>query len=295
VSFDPLRALKPNDLVSAVALSGPFDRTLFQAGVDIINTRYRMQFGESIFATHRYLAGTDDSRINQWNHALAQGEVKAVFSARGGYGAMRLLPQLNFGALPRPFVGFSDVTAVHLAAQSIGLRSIHGPVLTQLAKQPPDVVSRLFEVMEGRSLSPLFGTHTVVNGIASGPLLGGNLAVLTRLIGTPWLPSFSGSILLLEDVAERPYQIDRMLTHLNLSGVLNGLAGIVFGEFTQCDEKDATYGHREIIEEFAQNIGVPCALGFKIGHGEINYPVVLGASVRLDATQCTLHFLEGIN
>jgi muramoyltetrapeptide carboxypeptidase len=295
VRFQPLPKLLPQDLVSVVALSGPFDRASFEAGLAILKSRYRVRVDDSVFETHRYLAGTDVQRLAQWNNNLASGEVKALFAARGGYGAMRLLPQLKFGALPRPVVGFSDMTAIHLAAQSVGLRSVHAPVLTQLGTQPPDAVSRLFDILEGRLPSPLFGTHCIQSGIAEGPLLGGNLAMLASLLGTPYLPDFAGAVLLLEDIGERPYRLDRMLTHLTLSGVLTGLSGIVLGDFTNCEEKDAAYSSHDVVSEWALSLGVPCVSGFRIGHGEVNLAVVLGARVRLDASAFTLHFREGLS
>ena len=212
-----------------------------------------------------------------------------MFAARGGYGAMRLLPSLRF-TTPKLLVGFSDVTALHLAAQKHGWRSVHAPVLTQLGKQPTDVVERLFAVLEGQPVSPLPGTRTVSRGVAEGPLLGGNLSVLTRLIGTPWMPELCGSVLLIEDVGEQPYRLDRMWMHLRLAGLLEGVRGVAFGEFTGCDEKDAGYTSADVLDELASKLGVPCAAGFRIGHGDVNQPVLLGAPVRLDADARTLSF-----
>jgi muramoyltetrapeptide carboxypeptidase len=204
---------------------------------------------------------------------------------------MRLLGSLTLST-PKHLVGFSDITALHLTAQAKGWCSLHAPVLTQLGKQPADVVERLFACLEGASVAPLRGTRTVVPGVVEGPLLGGNLSVLTRLIGTPYLPSIEGCVLLLEDVGERPYRLDRMWTHLVLAGLLRGVKGVVFGEFTGCDEKGGSATSAEVLDELAQVLGVPCAAGFVIGHGEVNQPVTLGATVRLDATTQTLSVLS---
>lgn len=279
--------LRPGDRVAVVAPSGPFDRPSFERGLALVAARYRATFDERLYATHRYLAGPDDARLAQLEAALADAEVRALFAARGGYGAMRLLPRLRF-TTPKHLVGFSDVTALHLAAQRHGWQSLHAPVLTQLGKQPADVVARVFDALEGRALPPLSGTRTVVPGVAEGPLLGGNLSVLTRLIGTPYLPDLRGALLLVEDVGERPYRLDRMWTHLRLAGLLDGLAGVVFGEFTGCEEKDVDYSSATILDEEAQALGLPCAAGFRIGHGDVNEPVVLGARYRLDAAAKTL-------
>jgi muramoyltetrapeptide carboxypeptidase len=285
--------LRPNDAVAVVAPCGPFDRTAFEKGLAVIAERYRPVFTERIFETRRYLAGTDEARAAELQRALDDEGVKAVFIARGGYGAMRLLPSLRLHA-PKPLVGFSDATALHLAMQAKGWRTLHAPVLTQLGKQPADVVTRLFDLLEGRPVAPLPGTRTVVPGIAEGPLIGGNLSVVSRLVGTPYFPSLHGAVLLLEDVGERPYRLDRMWTHLELAGVLNGVAGVVFGEFTGCEEQGATYSSAEVLDELAQALGVPCAAGFGIGHGDVNFPVPLGARVRLDADRQVLTCLEGL-
>lgn len=270
-----------------MAPSGPFDRPTFERGLALVAARYRATFDERLFATHRYLAGTDDARLAQLQAALDDAEVRAIFAARGGYGAMRLLPRLRF-TTPKHLVGFSDVTALHLAAQRHGWQSLHAPVLTQLGKQPADVVARVFAALEGRALPPLHGTRTVVPGVAEGPLLGGNLSVLSRLIGTPCLPDLRGALLLVEDVGERPYRLDRMWTHLRLAGLLDGLAGVVVGDFTGCEEKDVDYSSATILDEEAKALGLPCAAGFRIGHGDVNEPVVLGARYRLDAAARTL-------
>lgn len=285
--------LRPNDAVAVVAPCGPFDRPSFDKGLAVLASRYRPVFSPRLFDAWRYLAGRDEARADELQAALDDDALPAVFLARGGYGAMRLLPALRLSR-PKPLVGFSDATAFHLAMQARGWRTLHAPVLTQLGRQPPDVVARLFDLLEGRPVAPLAGTRTVVPGVAEGPLVGGNLSVLTRLLGTPYLPSLRGAVLLLEDVGERPYRLDRMWTHLRLAGALDGVAGVVLGEFTGCEEKDADYTSADVLDELAQALGVPCAAGFVIGHGEVNFPVALGARVRLDGDRQSLTFLEGL-
>src|SRR5262249_31545829 len=156
------------------------------------------------------------------------------FAARGGYGAMRLLAKLRIeGVAPRLLVGFSDITALHAALQAAGWVSIHGPVVLQLRSQPPAVVERLLALLESATTPapPLAGPPRA-GGVAGGPLLGGNLSVPARLLGTPYLPDLEGAVLLLEDVGERPYRLDRMWTHLALAGVFDRVRGIALGEFT---------------------------------------------------------------
>jgi muramoyltetrapeptide carboxypeptidase len=193
----------------------------------------------------------------------------------------------------QPLIGFSDITALHQWRQSQGFVSIHGPVMTQLGRLGPSTRDRLFALLESdEPAKPLHGTTAFVEGVAEGPLLGGNLSVFTRLLGTPFMPDLEGAILLLEDVGERPYRLDRMWTHLELAGVFRKIKGIALGSFTHCEERDATYSSQDVLRELAVATGLPCASGFPIGHGDVNEPVPLGVRVRLDATTAQLTFLE---
>jgi muramoyltetrapeptide carboxypeptidase len=287
--------LTPGARVAVIAPASAFDRASFDAGLALIAARYDVHCLPSIFERHRYLAGADARRLRELSDALRDPAIKAVFCARGGYGATRLLGQL--GSLrshpAKPLIGFSDITALHLWLQSLGLVSIHGPVLTQLGVLPAETQRRLFALLESASpAAALRAVDTYVAGVAEGPLLGGTLSVVTRLLGTPYMPSLTGAILLLEDVGERPYRLDRMWTHLSLAGAFAQLRGIALGSFTGCEEKDADYRAADVLRELAVATGLPCAAGFPIGHGAANEPVPLGARVRLDAGARTLEFLE---
>ncbi len=284
------------DRVAVIAPAGPFDRESFDAGLALLEQRYRVHYDPHLFDRHRYLAGDDSRRLEELRSALSDPGIKAVFCARGGYGTLRLLGGLAppaRGAGLKPVVGFSDITGLHQWLQVQGVVSIHGPVVTQLGRQPDSTRERLFNLLESLSPAPpLSGTDTYVGGTAEGPLLGGNLAVFTRLLGTPFLPSLKGAILLLEDVGERPYQLDRMWTHLTLAGVFREVSGIALGSFARCEEKDANYTSIDVLRDLAAETGLPCAAGFSIGHSDINEPVPLGVRVRLDADSHRLEFLE---
>ena len=283
--------LRPGDPVRVVAPSGPFDRERFDAGIAWLARRYEPRFTEEVFARHGYVAGRLDLRQGGLLQALADPHAKAVFCARGGYGAAHLLPALRLDGHVGLLVGFSDVTALHLAWQAAGRVSIHGPVVTQLAELPADDEQRLLHLLEAPTPAPpVSGTATVVAGTAAGTLVGGNLAVLTSLVGTPYLPDLHGAVLLLEDVGERPYRLDRMWTQLLQSGALDGVAGIVLGDFTRCDDDDATAA--EVLAELAAAVGAPCAAGFPFGHGLRNVPVALGTTVVLDADAAQITFRE---
>ena len=228
-----------------------------------------------------------------------------MFCARGGYGTLRLLARLEAqretAATPAPLIGFSDITALHQWQQRHGLISIHGPVLTQLGRLGRATSERLFSLLESSSpAEPLHGTATFVEGSAEGPLLGGNLSVFTRLLGTPFMPNLDGAILLLEDVGERPYRLDRMWMHLELAGVFRRVSGIALGSFTHCEEREhraqqgVSYTSHDLLRELAVATGLPCVAGFPIGHGDVNEPVPLGVRVRLDGAAGRLTFLESV-
>ncbi len=292
----PPAPLRPGDRVAVIAPASAFDRAAFEAGLALISSRYRAEHGAGVFERHRYLAGSDARRLTELTAALTDPEIRAVFCARGGYGATRLLARLAPGNVPgpaKPLIGFSDITALHLWLQAAGRVSIHGPVLTQLPRLAQSAAERLFALLESAAPAPpLHGTLTHVGGLAEGPLIGGNLSVLTRLIGTPFMPDLEGAILLLEDQGERPYRIDRMWTHLELAGVFKRIRGIVLGSFTACEEKDGPWSSAEVLRELALAAGLPCAAGFPIGHGDLNEAVPLGVRGRLDADACRLAFLE---
>ncbi len=288
-------SLRPRDTVHVVAPSGPFDRPGFEAGLALISERYTPVHRPDLFSAHRYLAGDDTRRGQELAGALVDRNARAIFCARGGYGSARLLPDLPLAdAAHSAFIGFSDLTSVHAALQAVGRVSFHAPVLTQLGRQPAEVRDYFFRLLESpEAPPPLTGTDTYVPGMAEGHLIGGNLTVFVHLLGTPYMPPLDGAVLLLEDVGERPYRLDRMWNHLRLAGVFSRVRGIVLGEFTGCEEKDADYSSADVLRELAKETGLPCAAGFPIGHGAINYPVALGTQVRLEADASRLTFLEG--
>jgi muramoyltetrapeptide carboxypeptidase len=295
------RPLAPGDRVAVVAPAGPLDREVFEAGLQILGKRYDVAWDPSLLSRTRYLAGDDARRSHELATALADPAVRGVVAARGGYGSMRILPSVwprgngdrADGSSVKALVGFSDITALHCALQAGGRASVHGPVVTQLGTQPAAIVERFFAILEDAVAPPppLAGTP-MVGGLVEGPLLGGNLSILTRLIGTPWLPDLTGAVLLLEDVGERPYRIDRMWTHLRLAGVFERVAGLALGDFTDCEDPDGGFTLRDVLYGLVRETGLPCVGYLPIGHDAINVPVALGTRVRIDGGAGTLSFLE---
>jgi muramoyltetrapeptide carboxypeptidase len=286
-------ALRPQDEVAIVAPSGPFDRGSFERGLALVASRYRPVYSDGLFASERYLAGSDERRLAELERALASPTTQAVFCARGGYGAMRLLSRLRLPESHKLLIGFSDVTALHCALQAHHRVSVHGPVVTQLGTLGQAVANELFDLLEQPDARPVLKGTPLVAGVVEGAVVGGNLSVLTRLIGTPFMPPLDRAILLFEDVGERPYRLDRMWQHLSLCGALGRIAGLAVGTFEGCQETEGSWTAEEIIAELAEEAGLPCVVGLPVGHGEVNRPFPLGARARLDGAAGTLSFLEG--
>lgn len=268
----------------------------------------------NILSRQGYLAGTDAERANALNAMFADREVRAIFAVRGGWGSARILPSLDFELIranPKLLIGFSDITALHLAlAARTDCPSIHGPnagsawgerswdsfrrlafeAETPTWRTPPGTADRLVQ-REGR-------IRTFRPGRASGPLLGGNLTVLTSLVGTPYLPDFDGAILFLEDTDEAQYRIDRMLTQLRLAGILGRVAGVVFGQCTDCVARNSSaLGNFTLSEVLAQQLtplGVPAFQGALFGHIENQFSIPVGIRAEIDATAGTIRMLEQV-
>lgn len=256
-----------------------------------------------------YLAGTDADRAADLNAMYADPEVRAVFALRGGWGSARILPLLDWAMIrrnPKLLIGFSDITALHLAFSArAGYPTIHGgnagsswqPAaweslwrLAFAADRPvlggPDV-----ETATGRS------GRTIRGGVARGRLLGGNLTIVSTLMGTGWLPSFKGAILFVEDVNEVEYRVDRMFQQLRLAGVLDGLAGIVFGQCTKCQTTEPDYRGftlDEVIDQYLAPLGIPAFTGGNFGHVANQLSLPSGAMVELDAGARTIRLLEAV-
>jgi muramoyltetrapeptide carboxypeptidase len=223
-----------------------------------------------------YLAGSDAERADDFNAMFADPEVKAVFALRGGYGSCRILPLLDYAAIranPKPFLGYSDITALHHALLvKAGLVTYHGPNANE-AFQPGNNAALRRALMEPVKETRIFSreikggdaVRSEVRGRVKGPLLGGNMTCLLRLLGTPYEPDFTNAILFLEDIGEKAYRIDGMFTHLRLAGVLDRIGGLVLGRFDHADMEEQARIDTFLHEEAAR-IGKPCISRAPIGH-----------------------------
>jgi muramoyltetrapeptide carboxypeptidase len=290
------KRLKSGDTIGIVAPAGPFERERFYEGIAAIQAMgFAVRVDERIFSRRGYLAGADMERASQFNAMVADEQVQAVMCARGGYGSLRMLDALDYAAIAaaaKPFIGFSDITALHRA---ILLRSalvtFHGPMVTTLARSDDATRLSLLKALTEPVAPPvdLSGARVLIPGIAQGVLTGGNLATLCHLTGTAVGKDFEGQVVLLEDIGEAPYRIDRMLTQMKMAGLFDGVAGFVLGSFEDCgpaDEIDA------LVAEVFDGWDVPIVSGAPIGHGPGNWTVPLGIVVRMDTSRNEVVFVE---
>jgi muramoyltetrapeptide carboxypeptidase len=262
---------------------------------------FRVKPGINLEKREGYLAGTDRERADDLHAAFSDPEVDAVLALRGGYGSIRLLPLLDFAAIraaKKPFIGYSDNTALHLALyQESGLVSFHGPNASEAFLPGNEATFRttLFRPEWLRQATTLFAREgqednrlkTLVPGKVSGPLLGGNMTCLLRLVGTPYEPDFRGAILFLEDTGEKAYRVDGMFTHLRLAGILEQIGGLVLGKFDHGEETER-WRIEGCLKREAERIGVPCVAGAPIGHMPDQIIVPHGAGAELDAAEGSL-------
>lgn len=288
-------ALHPHRSTIAVATpaSPPKDLTAFQSGLAHLRSLgFNVKTGHTKFPDTGYLGATDALRSAELNAFIADPEVDAIFCTRGGYGSARLLPLLDFERArqtPKLLIGYSDITTLHLAFyQCAGWRSISGPmVAVEWGQMQPAIEKQFLQLTAGTSDLPLAGPapHPLTPmkyGEAEGVLLGGNLAVLTRLIGTPYLPSLDGAILFVEDVNEPPYRVDAMLAHLRLSGHLQRLGGLIIGQFTDAAHPDTTAPEiLEVFQDYCRDLDIPVASGLSYGHIPVKIAMPIGIKARL--------------
>ncbi|RIL06699.1 MAG: LD-carboxypeptidase [Proteobacteria bacterium] len=261
-----------------------------EAGFDVVHR-------DDLGARRRYLAGDDARRADELAELWTDQRVDAIVCARGGYGCHRIADRLDTGVARgarKPLVGYSDVTTLLLWQRRCArLVGFHGPMLERGGAIGDDEFGALVEMLTGTERLPVVRDGDAGAGHAvEGPLVGGSLSLVAASLGTPWEIDARGAILLLEDVAERPYRLDRMLEQLRNAGVLDGVAGVGFGHFDRCDEADGSITAREILGECAEQLGVPWVAGLPFGHGAPNLAWPFGVHARLDGDGATLHILE---
>ena len=308
--------LSPGQTVGLVApSSAPNEPEDIRFAIETLESLgFRVRPGTHVFERHGYLAGADAARAADLNAMFADDGIDAVWCVRGGYGASRILPLLDYAQMrrmPKALVGYSDITALHMALHTqAGLVSFHGPVAWRAFT--PYTLSEWKRVMCEPSVPICVGAPppferregqidrknrvtTLVPGRAQGRLVGGNLCLMAHLTGTPYAPDLRGMILFLEDIDEPYYRIDRFLTQLWLSGRLEGVVGMAFGKFTRCEPSASFVQNRlleDILTERCQALGVPAVSGLMIGHVDDQTTLPIGCLAELNADAGTLTLLE---
>ncbi len=311
------KALRRGDTISVVAPAGPVVRERIEKAFDALRSRgYRIKTHGDLFRKSGYLAGDDSTRAGELMAAFADPESTAVWCARGGYGVVRLLDRLDFellGRHPKVFIGFSDITALHLALQNrTGLVTFHGPNLQDgfgaadgmsptteaalwrtIAAEQQDATGMQLSTYAESGVSDVT-LRAIVPGVANGRLTGGNLSVIAGLVGTPFEVDTAGRILFLEDVDEPVYRVDRYLAQLALAGKLQSAAGILLGGFTM--NEGATSGFDSemaaLLDEYFDKLAVPVLVGLPAGHQRENWVLPINALVEVNADARRVSVIE---
>ncbi len=301
--------MRRGDTLGIVAPAGPANADRLARGLARLGDAFVLRMGPSLTAprsadTPSYLAADDDIRVAEFNAMLADPDVRGILLARGGYGLMRILPKLDADALrrdPKPIIGFSDATALLAWAYANGVRGIHGPMGVQLGSLPDSDIAHLIALVTEAKAPGVRAWRLVAHGAGErrGPLIAGNLTMLSMLVGTPWPVPLAGAIALIEEVGERPYEIDRYMTQLILTGSLDATAALIIGDFTRCEDADPPTGTPDpadaalrVVLERAREVGLSAAVGAPIGHGDRNEAVPFGADAILDLDRGTLEITE---
>jgi len=287
------QTLKPNDQIRIVSPSGVINPE-FIDGAKKVLTSWGLNATEGQFARGEYgrFAGTKEQRIADLQAALDDTEVKAILCSRGGYGLAQIIDKLDFSKFaqsPKWLIGFSDITILHNVITNLGIPSIHGIMAKYLTELPADSnqISSLKNILLGTLPTYSVQPHESNRmGAASGKLVGGNLSVLMALRGSRFDLQYENSILFIEDIAEQPYHIDRMMQNLRFSGALTHIKGLVVGQFTDCDEDPRMMQTvTEIIADSVKEYDYPVCFNFPAGHVDYNLPLVLGANSELNVNK----------
>jgi muramoyltetrapeptide carboxypeptidase len=298
-------ALKAGDTVAITSPAGAvWDDTQVETFTTILKSfGFKVIHGKTLTEKFGYFAGTDELRANELNELFANKNVKGIFCMKGGWGCARLLDKIDYTLIeknPKVLIGFSDITALLIAITTkTGLITFHGPVgnsgwndFTKSVFTNVTMTTNSFHFPENPSTE---NAPIIINpGKATGELVGGNLTVLSSLIGSGYLPDWKNKILFLEEVKEEPYSIDRMLTQLKLSGVLNSISGFVFGKCAKClaEEPQKSFTFHEVLMQHIHPLGIPAFYGAMIGHIENKLTVPIGIKASMDAEKGTISLNE---
>lgn len=291
--------LKSGDTVAVISPASHANSNAWEKGIEVLKDwGLQVVLGEHALNQHFGFAGTDEHRRNDLQIALNSSEIKAIFPLRGGYGSSRLLDLLNFDAFklnPSWIVGFSDITALLTHIDTFKIAGIHGPMPNNFCQKGGENALELLRkiLFEGKMDIHIPSNNQNVLGKVSGKLIGGNLSILTHLIGSSSFEKPAGKILVLEEIGERLYHVDRMLVQLKRAGYFENLAGLIVGGFTDCLEAPLKIGKSvtELILEHTEAYGFPIAFDFPLGHIPTNLPVIFGTNANLLITSKEVHLV----
>ncbi len=285
--------LKKGDKIGIIAPAGPVREEEIHDSLEFLKGNFNIVLGDSLFSTFKgYLSAPDSIRVEEIHYMFLRKDIKAVLCARGGYGSLRIIDKIDFSIIrdnPKIFMGHSDITVLLISFINCAhIVTFHGPMLKEAGREN---LSHSFEMfMKGnRYIIDISHCNILRNGRIEGEIIGGNLSMILSLLGTPYLPSFKGKVLFIEEKDEPLYRIDRMFTQLRLSGIFSQISGLILGDFIGC-------GNYEQIEDLimdisdSQDIGI--ISGFPAGHGKKNIPFPLGVKIRVDFEQKRLLFLD---
>ena len=278
--------VKPGDKIRIVSPSGKIkDEYVYPAVEWLANQGYKVEPGKHVFASHFQFAGSDKQRLNDLQNALDDSETSAIICSRGGYGLVRIIDQLDYTEFkknPKRLVGFSDITVLHLALNKIGVATIHGAMPRYFfdeEKNPNNNLLSLMNILTGKNTGYQIEERKLnKKGEARGELVGGNLSIICSLMGTKYEIDTNGKILFIEDIDEYLYHTDRMMLQLKMAGKLEGLAGLIVGDFTDMKDNQSPFGLsvEEIILDSVDEHDFPVCFGFPAGHDKKNLALVLG-------------------
>jgi len=303
------KALKFGDTLGVIAPASPTTEENVKKSYDsLVEMGFKVKMGKSCYGNYGYLAGPDGLRAGDINNMFKDKEVDGIICLRGGYGTPRILDLLDYDLIknnPKIFIGYSDITALHIAITKISnLVTFHGPMVSSDLIGGFNDFSKMSLynfIMEGKFIGSIKNPkgeeiETINGGIAEGEIIGGNLSLIADTIGTPYEIDLKGKILFIEEIGEEPYQIDRMLTQLRLSGKLKEAEGIILGDFNNCVAKTLKYDDsltlKQVIEDIIKPIERPTIANLRAGHCEPIVTLPFGVKAKLDANKKELTILE---
>jgi len=281
--------LNIGDIVAIVAPARWIEQENYASITSIIESQgFKLVRGKTTYLTHGPFAGTDTERLTDIQAILDNPEIKAIFCLRGGYGTIRIIEDIDFTKFkqhPKWIIGFSDITILHNAVHKLGICSIHGQMPLNFSGRAENKgLDKLFEVLAGNPLKYTIANNSLnICGEAKGQIVGGNVAILASLIGTPFDIDTRGKILFIEEVGEYLYRFDRLMHHLKMSGKLSHLTGLIVGGLSDMKDNEPAFGQsaEEIVSHVVKDYNYPVCFDFPAGHIKENYPLVLGVNAQL--------------